>query len=331
MRVRVGLAALVVGVLVTACTADDDVPGPTAEESGPAAPGGTSPSAQQAAAAEPSPTASSRELSPDEALLAHFELESGDSGDVDPVRAFQEGLARCMADRGFEYVPDAPEGPATEHLDPGTDEWAAIYGYGISIDTSDAYGDVEPLPDPNAEYVESLSDQGREAYRQALDGTLGEGERPTGADGELGCNVTVGEALAESEGAVEPPELVRQLWREISETWMVRYSTDQRMLEAAADYVACVVDAGGAEFDPFAGETNYGHVSEAYDGLLARGEPSAAELAEFQEWERAIATAHLRCAVDIHEVGNELWREVTSEVVAPHRAELELLAAEWPP
>src|SRR5665648_648942 len=154
---RLLLVVLVVAGLLAGCAASDG-PGPTpSSESAPDGQPTTSPSAAPA-------------TSPEEDLLNLFsnEQQLTDEQTHALQREFQEGVAECMREAGFEYITDVPDQSTSSYGDDtSSEEWAATYGFGISIETVP----TEPLvPDPNAEYVASLSEQGREAYRIALEG-----------------------------------------------------------------------------------------------------------------------------------------------------------------
>lgn len=97
-------------------------------------------------------------------------------------RAYQESIARCMADEGFDYVPFVVvttvtampdgthmvefEGPKLPDLPPA--EFAAEFGYGIS--TAPPRSGGEEQDDPNIAIVDAMSVAERVAYHQAYYG-----------------------------------------------------------------------------------------------------------------------------------------------------------------
>jgi len=118
-----------------------------------------------------------------------------DFGDEAEMEARQlevnEKVAACMAAEGFEWKPDPEEmmmaGPPVddEGLEWGSDEWTAKYGFGVStmafpqetvgpdlIGSPDSFMDFEgeEYVDPNAEYLEALSEAEREEYFATLHG-----------------------------------------------------------------------------------------------------------------------------------------------------------------
>lgn len=269
------------------------------------------------------------EPSAEEAMLDYF--AAGDDGDPSvEVRRFQEAVARCMQDKGFEYIPDVPPIARDDGSAPATEEWYRQWGFGISIDSSQAYGADASTErdDPNAEYVAALTDRGREEYLAALEGTLEEAEDPDDQEDRTGCYVRAGEELADLAVFEESPALVQQLQEEIASLVPVRVASDSRMRAAADELVACVVDAGGTAYDPLAGESAYEQVSRAYAQLTADGSPDAESLASFQDWERGIAAAEYRCSAPVLEVSNIIRGEVVREVVGPYLDQLQSLRDE---
>src|SRR5665648_73186 len=306
---RLLLVVLVVAGLLAGCAASDG-PGPTPpSESAPDGQPTTSPSA--------APT-----ISPEEDLLNLFsnEQQLTDEQTHALQREFQEGVAECMREAGFDYIPDVPDqSTSSSGDDTSSEEWAATYGFGISIELVPT---APLLPDPNADYVASLSEQGREAYHIALEGKAWQdgGALPDTSPESMGCYVTVSEQTDAGERPPETPALVQDLWMEISENWARKLESDPRMADAAQAVVACVVDAGGSPFDPLVGESAYDQVDRAYQELIAGGEPSGAALAQFQQWERDVAAAEYRCSAEMIQTADAIYAESVREVVGRERA-----------
>src|SRR5665647_2383205 len=150
---RLLLVVLVVAGLLAGCAASDG-PGPTP-------PSDSAPDGQPTTSPSAAPT-----ISPEEDLLNLFsnEQQLTDEQTHALQREFQEGVAECMREAGFEYIPDVPDQSTSSSDDTSSEEWAATYGFGISIELVPT---APLLPDPNADYVASLSEQGREAYHIA--------------------------------------------------------------------------------------------------------------------------------------------------------------------
>lgn len=332
-------------VLLAGCTGPADRP-----------PGGDEPSS--ASGAEPTTGASparSPATLPEEQLLRAFELTPSDEDLTAQVRAFQEAVAHCMNEAGFEYVPDVPNASDQTTHDtspspaPGEEEdWAATWGFGISIDTSPLYADASPeVPDPNADYVASLSEAGRQAYDDALWGTLEEGRQPTGKPGELGCYV---ESYGDVPENPSPPvpDLVTELQTQAHLAYYDRLGTDPRVADAVAALEDCAADAGATDYDPYAESgitlgfgdqmvsppyTSWSagqQVATAWEELTAGGEPDAGDLERFQQWERDMAVAERRCNAPVLALEQQISADVLREVVGPHRAKLEDLLSTWP-
>ena len=269
-------------------------------------------------------------------MLAHF-LSAGDGDDL--VRRAQEGIARCMHDRGFEYIP-VPEDSAEAASPPVDEEYYATHGLGISIEPD--VPAAEPA-DPNEDYVASLSPAGRQAYQEALLGA--EGSAPGSRD-DLGCMSVAGEDLAAPTSAPPVPPLVAELAEKVTITYYERLETDRRMADAALALDDCAAAAGATDFDAtpggvqvdygehtftlFPGWQPYDQVWQAWVELTAGGAPDADELARFQAWERDMAVAQYRCNAPVQAVMRQIDEEVLREVVGPHMDELEDLAATWP-
>ncbi len=326
MRRGAALVA-VIGVLVAGCT-------------------GGGPSDERSSGAPEAPTTTVEPL-PEEALLDHFRTSAEDD-ETELVRRAQEGVARCMHDKGFEYIPvipaDASSGTASPPVD---EEYYATRGFGISIEPPpEDLAPTDEFVDPNEEYVASLSEPGRRAYEEALLGRPGdESNRGSHDPDDLGCMLVGSEQAADPTSARPVPPLVAELEEKSTVTYYERLETDPRMADAALALEDCAVAAGATDFDPtpdgvqvgygehtfslFAGWGAYDQVWEAWVELTAGGAPDEDELARFQTWERDMAVAEYRCNAPVQAVMRQINEEVLREVVGPHRAELEDLAAEW--
>jgi hypothetical protein len=91
----------------------------------------------------------------------------------------QELVADCMAEQGWEYIPVSQPDDYFVYDDTTELERRQREGYGIAYWTLNRGNDDVPIDDPtpvwvdpNAAYVESLTDSEREAYNEALYGTM---------------------------------------------------------------------------------------------------------------------------------------------------------------
>lgn len=276
-------------------------------------------------------------------------------------REYEEVVASCMAEQGFEYVPnvvtpDEYTSPFEEAYSLPPDEFAAEYGYGVStlrVEEAD-------LPeDPNQEIRESLSPEAREAYEEALTGDLSgpveveEGEEPTPPSIEdRGC---FGQASAEVFGVDEsqmfgPRSEFQGLMQDLSRLAQ-RVQNDPRVAEATEQWQQCMADAGYPDFERVDGPRQSvfqrmaelqgigGPPTEAPPEGGAEGEEGSesagavvmdpqeidpADLEELQEYELAVANADFDCREEHYtDIAEEVRYELEEEFVEEHRAELE--------
>ena len=94
----------------------------------------------------------------------------------------QAEVAACMKTKGWDYTPMdlSTGGFAVAMGGPVSPEDRATKGYGISTGEFAQTVDATSLDDPNAQYIESLSESDREAYQYDLYGEMPE---PTGDGG----------------------------------------------------------------------------------------------------------------------------------------------------
>ena len=221
-------------------------------------------------------------------------------------------VAECMADEGFEYIPQDPSGMvgtlSEEDLaDRNTEEWVAQNGYGMSMEPVDP--EAEPTQewvDPNADYVASLSEGEMAAYQEALYGPQDMGMTEEEMEEYVynwedgGCQ---GAAQHEASGAMEDiyndPK-----FEDLNEAMGDFYQTaqaDPRIVELSAEWASCMADAGYTDFATpddaqmsviNAGNELYnweGGPDEEYTG------PSSEAIAEVRKLEIATAVADFDC------------------------------------
>ncbi len=117
-----------------------------------------------------------------------YESEEGQAQLIAEQRVANEKIVACMAAQGFEYIPENPEdyisfdAASPDGIAYDSREWVEKYGFGVTTQRwpQEALGpdlvgyDDEQVGqeyvDPNAEYVESLSEPEREAFYAALYG-----------------------------------------------------------------------------------------------------------------------------------------------------------------
>lgn len=252
-------------------------------------------------------------VSEEEALLALFDQATALTTEQDRARhdAHQAAIAQCMADAGFEYLPRPWVDPALAGQDPFWNaEFMATYGYGISTDPPPPAS----IADPNDPIRAALSEAALAEYHTALTGD------PTGGVGETGCVQVAAEGLYDESSS--QPGLVTAVWAEISRRREAQWAVEGTMrLEDVSD---CVVAAGGFPYDPRS-QVQATFFEEAWAELA---DPTPAQIAEFQEWEIAVASAEWECALEYQQGSEEFGDEIIRDVVGEYRAELEALAEE---
>ena len=118
-----------------------------------------------------------------------FDAEAEEARWAEQEREVQEQIASCMREQGFEYTPIDTNAQRAffeqveDEFEWGSEEWTEKWGFGVTTQRF-SQGQVGPdlvghnwdqineegPPDPNQDYVESLSDVERDAYYEALYG-----------------------------------------------------------------------------------------------------------------------------------------------------------------
>jgi len=286
-------------------------------------------------APEPAPPSPSAPWSPAPSELDAFEdriFGVSEPGEQDPrPRAAEEGVADCMTDAGFDYHPQVLE-TRFSYSTPAvmTREHAARSGYGETIEPARGVpparwapqGDV-PGERANIEYRESLAPEDLDEYWVALLG----GESTEGANGGPGCH---GLVMAEVYADVVVPEEFRAAQTALHQVGRA-IEADPRVTGRVDRWRACMAGAGypglEARTDPVL------RVSERADALaLPAGGPfeeitelHASELAEVQDFERALALTDASCLEEVgfYEVWDEVRTELRDRIALEHRGELE--------
>lgn len=275
---------------------------------------------------DPAPTATAGsggpevELPPLDAFLGAGGGPKDDSGVVDN-RDIEEQVASCMADQGFEYVPDvlswtaegSGAGPQVVEIDGGSegsdlppDEFARRFGYGFSStppgsDTGDA--------DPNADMVAAMGVAERVAYHRALMGDeqqLDDQGYPAGVEYTTTDDSCSGRAYAAAPSDAEVDRRERRVARvqdayrslvdRISDL-RIRELEEPRVLAADRAYSGCLAAEG---FPGMTGlEAPRMRALELARDLLGekldRKDVDPTALADLQRTEIRLAVAELTC------------------------------------
>jgi len=268
------------------------------------------------------------------------------------VTQLENLIAACMAEQGFEYVPNvaATSTVVTAH-DTGWEsrEFTERYGFGISTDVNPhATTAVADLHNPNDEILARLSDSEREAWHVARDGEL---QLDDWDPERAGC---FGQALlATSPLAGSGEHQFTALERELS-THLDHVRSDPRIVQLNADWSSCMIDSGFVglsspgelshslwdEWDSLNGSNNAQLLAALADWdwhanpdgpaefqTLQQSGPAAR--AAFTEREIALAVASWDCnaALNRTAIEREVDHELQAEFVERHGAELEAWAA----
>jgi hypothetical protein len=305
-----------------------------------------------------SSAAPAEEASP---LDRYFELLSGQRSDEAMQKEnaeVQEAIAVCMNEQGFDYVPDSENGSFSvdsSGLDWESEEFAKTYGYGI---TTDPFGDQQgsdgdPV-DPNADYIDSLSESEQAAYNEALWGppvesSAGDLESVEYDWKTAGCTGSAQHAVSGDHNYWEDPEFtalsdgMSELYTAVREAPLV--------LQAERGWAECLADAGHSGFahkdEPATSiSEEYGELTGAPapssdaaggdivvvpDSTSTTSAPDPEKLAQLQQREIGLATADFSCAREsgYTDALNSERRRLEQEFVDENKAALDALVARY--
>ncbi|GGH46073.1 hypothetical protein [Microbacterium album] len=270
----------------------------------------------------------------------------------------QKLIAECMAEEGFEYVPQSSSVSYSSgaEWDPESEEWVSQWGYGaVNWPGQDdpPLGDDEVWVDPNQDYIESLSESEQAAYWETLHGRM---EEPQPGDEEMhyeyrwedhGCygwadhqvRGTGEESLYESEEFASLFEAMDGLWMNLD--------TAPGMSELNAAWADCMTEAGYSGFSVQADASNsiYDELNKFYEEQSSqweniedpenfdweslpdpRDDPAMQELGE-REVELALADLACRKQTDYRAESQRIQFALEEQFIEDHRAELDALKA----
>ncbi|MBP2436092.1 hypothetical protein [Microbacterium amylolyticum] len=172
----------------------------------------------------------------------------------------QDIIAACMQAEGFEYIPETGSSSVSFGDDvewnPDDRDWVAQYGYGVFNNPwNDQPQEEQPVDewvDPNADYVESLSEAEQTAYYEVLHGGNPTDEQLEDPDFDWstlpqGC---WGEGYAVMNGGDEM-EAVYEQFEPLMERMFAVYDEAQNapeMIELDAEWSSCMADSGYAQY-----------------------------------------------------------------------------------
>ncbi|HHC08124.1 MAG TPA: hypothetical protein ENK55_05360 [Actinobacteria bacterium] len=205
-------------------------------------------------------------------------------------------VSDCMGARGWTYIPDFP-GPDSEPTTiAALGAFRAEYGYGLSTRPPEP-GSSRSLVAEQERYLSSLTNDELRAYREDLDGGVGEDAPPRpGSCRELAARATA--------APIDDPALLQALATERAEVF-----ADPRYLEAERAWASCMADRG---YD-FERPADAPEAVEARS--LADSDPSVTA------FELAVALADYECSIEhLFPIRLELEREVVRRLTErfPH-------------
>ncbi|MCL2594104.1 MAG: hypothetical protein FWD83_01070 [Promicromonosporaceae bacterium] len=278
-------------------------------------------------------------------------------------RQVEEAIAVCMAEYGFNYIPNISGGGSiiiwgddddSDLPQWGSREFAEIFGYGIStdpwrMDEGDMDGVMPEVDgnewfDPNAEQVEAMSEGEREAWSEALWGPPFDWD--SGEDWDMylhgGCHGRAQEQVWRH----ETPAQFEALEQEIQTLWE-QVQADPRISAANVSWSSCMADEGhpglSSADDPLMllqeewGDMHGWNNEDLWqnwdwDAFPEGPEfptPDPAEVTAFTAREIAMAVADFDCraSAGIDRIRQEVDHDLQQQFVDRHRSELEAWAS----
>jgi len=310
-------AVVVAAVAVLAACGDPDATGPTTPER---ADDGVA--VDTTAPGEPAPDDAALDTSPLLRLVGHDE---GVSAEAQRERvALEQAIAECMLSRGWTYQPAVPaDADASIRTDGRTPEEVAVaFGYGV-VDSYRRYGSTGAGPaagaeDPNAPYVESLSEAQRDAYAADLDG---------GESDEAATN-----CRRQAQIEVRGPAATDTAFVEATLAAYAASARDPRVVATVDAWIACM---GGALVDLRAGDQGpvrtpddmvaaVSNLIDAAAGVTVRddGDESVERVGEVQPLTPEVLDDLQARELSLHEQDQRCQREVGYRTTR-HAVELE--------
>lgn len=257
--------------------------------------------------------------------------------DHSDFRQIEELKRACMAEKGFDYIPIAPEeylGPVRSRDQEST--WRSEWGFGLTTWYGNPAFEAEVLPDPegpNTAIVDAMTPAEAIAYSQAMNGAPE--EQPVGiVDPSTGV-VTVeegvhpgcaGEAQREFDRSRSTEEW-RLLEADIAAT-RERVAADPRMVAADQEWSRCMLGEGYAYegrstlLDEIVGGALTNRLRELISGsgeiLLPETEVDMDEVRSLQREEIRLALADLECSAPWEEVHLAVSVEYEDRFIEDH-------------
>ena len=274
----------------------------------------------------------------------YLEAVTGFSGDDESALTlrFEEIVAACMLEQGFEYVPYV-EGhvmidEAAIDPPPGSRAFAEQFGYGFAAAPEGMRFDSTG-GNPNEAITAAMSPEAFDSYVRALWGDdAGEASSDGASDGESDGDMELGGCFRQARNEVfgdrETDHVRAGLEDEIARIDAEAAPTDPQVMAAAAEWSECMADAGHPGYaSPAAAE------QVAWDAWIAFNEGIAADPTlgatdaaggiagegDLAAREASLATADWDCRADTgYDAAWSAARDrLQQEYVDAHRAELD--------
>ncbi len=270
-------------------------------------------------------------------------------------RKIEELVAKCMTAEGFEYVPNNPTVdtpiPAEEEnmWRPDERDWVEKYGYGAVNNPWQEQNGGEPMPmpepsmapDPNGEYVESLTEAEQQAYYEALYGKPVEPQPGEEEDYEYnwengGC---YGRAQHEVSGDNPWDMKENKPIMEAIQKFYETMSSNPEFAKLDADWSACMAEAGfdGFKVQQDAADSIYELINKYWEGVPQTdgeqdptlGTMKDPEFAKIAEQEIPLALADLGCRekTDYRQQQLKIQFAAEEQFIADHKEELDAMKA----
>lgn len=255
---------------------------------------------------------------------------------------FEESVASCMLQRGFEYVPEVTKLSPTSSHTPRTDltgaEFANVWGFGISTsyeqttqrpsqEMMDKFDAATSGLRSNQQIRAELSAEGQFEWDFALSGITGDDGVKTDGCAEI----------AADELGMAPIEVFD--FESVLDEYTARLNADPGVVQAREDYSRCFVDLGFGYSDDLEAHVSILNkldnilAAAARDGanandvkladdVVVRLNPEltgkhADDLAKLQDHEREVAAGHHGClntgSPSLEELKARIEREFTEE------------------
>ena len=269
--------------------------------------------------------------------------------EADRLRA-EDMIAQCMNELGFEYIPFPgywimPQIVGAIHSDDA--EWVAQYGFGWTTEPSGPHGEIGSFygggfnfwnPDnPNLEIYESLSEDGRSSFFNALQGSGSGFPRYVNGIDHRNCNSWSSAVITFERHEVSHREEFRPLMDAIAQ---MHDDLHWDVSEADRAWAICMFDAGYPdlqrqweastlllrEMNELRPQITQNPNWEAGVNPTPENSPEMAEL-QNRELEMAMADFNCRVSTNFAAQREAHIHEVENQFITDHRAALEALRA----